>query len=102
MTEPTWHNVHYAKIDYQDISYLLGAEEEARCSTAWTKSIPELRSTFDKLGIPLDEQKLLAGVAVDAVFDWVSVATTFRSKLAELGIIFCSFSRGGAASIPSW
>ena len=63
-----------------------------RSSTAWTRSIPELRETFEKLGIPLDEQKLLAGVAVDAVFDSVSVATTFKDKLAELGIIFCSFS----------
>ena len=60
------------------------------------------RKTFEKLGIPLDEQKMLAGVAVDAVFDSVSVATTFRAKLGELGIIFCSFSRSRAATIRSW
>ena len=63
---------------------------------------PELRATFDKLGIPLDEQKLLAGVAVDAVFDSVSVATTFKEKLAEHGHHLLLVLRSGAASIPSW
>jgi Fe-S cluster assembly protein SufB len=91
MTEPTWHNVHYAPIDYQKISYY-SAPKRKPVLNSLDEVDPELRSTFDKLGIPLEEQKLLSGVAVDAVFDSVSVATTFRSKLAELGIIFCSFS----------
>jgi len=91
MTEPTWHNVHYAKIDYQAISYY-SAPKKKPVLNSMDEVDPELRSTFAKLGIPLEEQMLLAGVAVDAVFDSVSVATTFRSKLAELGIIFCSFS----------
>jgi Fe-S cluster assembly protein SufB len=94
MREPTWANVKYGPIDYQDIIYysapkgkpVLGSLDEVD---------PEVRRTFEKLGIPLEEQKLLAGVggvAVDAVFDSVSVGTTFKAKLAELGIIFCSFS----------
>ena len=91
MTEPTWHNVHYPPIDYQAISYY-SAPKKKPVLNSLDEVDPELRSTFDKLGIPLEEQKLLSGVAVDAVFDSVSVATTFRSKLAELGIIFCSFS----------
>ena len=91
MTEPTWHNVHYATIDYQAISYY-SAPKKKPVLNSMDEVDPELRSTFAKLGIPLEEQMLLAGVAVDAVFDSVSVATTFRSKLAELGIIFCSFS----------
>ncbi len=91
MTEPTWHNVHYDPIDYQAISYYSAPKKKPQLQSL-DEVDPELRSTFAKLGIPLEEQKLLAGVAVDAVFDSVSVATTFRSKLAELGIIFCSFS----------
>ena len=91
MKEPTWHNVHYDPIDYQAISYYSAPKKKPVLSSL-DEVDPELRSTFAKLGIPLEEQKLLAGVAVDAVFDSVSVATTFRSKLAELGIIFCSFS----------
>ena len=91
MREPTWHNVHYDKIDYQAISYY-SAPKKKPVLNSMDEVDPELRSTFAKLGIPLEEQMLLAGVAVDAVFDSVSVATTFRSKLAELGIIFCSFS----------
>src|SRR4249919_574816 len=91
MTEPTWHNVHYDRIDYQAISYY-SAPKKKPVLNSMDEVDPELRSTFAKLGIPLEEQMLLAGVAVDAVFDSVSVATTFRSKLAELGIIFCSFS----------
>ena len=91
MTEPTWHNVHYPPIDYQAISYF-SAPKKKPVLNSLDEVDPELRKTFDKLGIPLDEQKLFSGVAVDAVFDSVSVATTFRSKLAELGIIFCSFS----------
>ena len=91
MTEPTWQNVHYPPIDYQAISYY-SAPKKKPVLNSLDEVDPEIRKTFDKLGIPLDEQKLLSGVAVDAVFDSVSVATTFRSKLAELGIIFCSFS----------
>jgi Fe-S cluster assembly protein SufB len=91
MKEPTWHNVHYDPIDYQAISYYSAPKKKPQLESL-DEVDPELRNTFEKLGIPLEEQKLLAGVAVDAVFDSVSVATTFRSKLAELGIIFCSFS----------
>jgi Fe-S cluster assembly protein SufB len=91
MTEPTWHNVHYPPIDYQAISYY-SAPKKKPVLNSLDEVDPEVRSTFAKLGIPLEEQKLLAGVAVDAVFDSVSVATTFRVKLASLGIIFCSFS----------
>jgi Fe-S cluster assembly protein SufB len=91
MTEPTWQNVRYPPIDYQSISYY-SAPKKRPVLGSMDEVDPEIRSTFEKLGIPLEEQKLLAGVAVDAVFDSVSVATTFRHKLAELGIIFCSFS----------
>ena len=91
MTEPTWQNVRYPAIDYQDIIYY-SAPKKRPTLNSLDEVDPEIRATFEKLGIPLQEQKLLAGVAVDAVFDSVSVATTFRTKLAELGIIFCSFS----------
>jgi len=91
MTEPTWGNIKYGPIDYQNIFYY-AAPKRRPSLTSLEEVDPEIRRTFDKLGIPLDEQKLLSGVAVDAVFDSVSVATTFREKLAELGIIFCSFS----------
>jgi Fe-S cluster assembly protein SufB len=91
MTEPTWHNVHYDPIDYQAISYY-SAPKKKPVLNSLDEVDPELRRTFDKLGIPLEEQKLLSGVAVDAVFDSVSVATTFRDKLKEVGVIFCSFS----------
>jgi Fe-S cluster assembly protein SufB len=91
MTEPTWHNVHYDPIDYQAISYY-SAPKKKPVLNSLDEVDPELRRTFDKLGIPLEEQKLLSGVAVDAVFDSVSVATTFRHTLAEVGVIFCSFS----------
>jgi Fe-S cluster assembly protein SufB len=90
MTEPTWPNVHYPPIDYQAISYYSAPRPKALASL--DEVDPEVRRTFEKLGIPLEEQKLLSGVAVDAVFDSVSVATTFKQKLADLGIIFCSFS----------
>jgi Fe-S cluster assembly protein SufB len=92
MTEPNWHNVHYPPIDYQDIIYFSAPKTKTDAPKSLDEVDPELRRTFDKLGIPLDEQKVLAGVAVDAVFDSVSVATTFKEKLSELGIIFCSFS----------
>ena len=91
MTEPTWQNVRYPAIDYQDIIYY-SAPKKRPVLNSLDEIDPEVRATFEKLGIPLEEQKLFAGVAVDAVFDSVSVATTFRTKLAELGIIFCSFS----------
>jgi Fe-S cluster assembly protein SufB len=91
MTEPTWQNVHYPAIDYQDIIYY-SAPKKRPTLNSLDEVDPEIRATFEKLGIPLEEQKLLAGVAVDAVFDSVSVATTFRAKLAELGIIFCATS----------
>ncbi len=91
MTEPHWQNVTYAPIDYQGVSYYAAPSEKKKLNSL-DEVDPEIRATFDKLGIPIEEQKLLSNVAVDAVFDSVSVATTFRSKLAELGIIFCSFS----------
>jgi len=91
MREPTWGKVHYPPIDYQAISYYAAPK-----NTDQPKSLdevdPELLETYEKLGIPLHEQEMLAGVAVDAVFDSVSVATTFKEKLGELGIIFCSMS----------
>src|SRR5829696_4222770 len=91
MKEPTWQNVKYDPINYQDIVYY-SAPKKKKVLNSLDEVDPEVKRTFDKLGIPLEEQKLFSGVAVDAVFDSVSVATTFRSKLAELGIIFCSFS----------
>jgi len=91
MAEPQWPNVTYPKVDFQDIIYYSAPKKKKELASL-DEMDPEIRATFEKLGIPLNEQKLLAGVAVDAVFDSVSVATTFKSKLAELGIIFCSFS----------
>src|SRR5689334_336659 len=91
MKEPTWQNVKYDPINYQDISYY-SAPKKKKVLNSLDEVDPEVKRTFDKLGIPLEEQKLLAGVAVDAVFDSVSVATTFRDKLAKMGIIFMSFS----------
>src|ERR671918_1228422 len=91
MKEPTWQNVKYDPIDYQDIVYY-SAPKKKKTLSSLDEVDPEVKATFDKLGIPLEEQKMLAGVAVDAVFDSVSVATTFREKLASVGIIFCSFS----------
>ena len=89
LTEPRWPNVEYPEIDYQEISYFAAPKEKLE---SLDEVDPEILATYEKLGIPLDEQKILAGVAVDAVFDSVSVATTFKEKLGELGIIFCSFS----------
>jgi Fe-S cluster assembly protein SufB len=91
MAEPRWPNVRYSPIDYQNIIYYSAPRPKKQLDSL-DEVDPELRRTFERLGIPLGEQKLLAGVAVDAVFDSVSVATTFKEKLAELGIIFCSFS----------
>jgi Fe-S cluster assembly protein SufB len=92
MVEPRWANVSYPPIDYQAISYYSAPKSQGERPKSLDEIDPELLRTYEKLGIPLSEQKLLAGVAVDAVFDSVSVATTFREKLAELGIVFCSFS----------
>jgi Fe-S cluster assembly protein SufB len=91
MKEPTWANVKYGPIDYQNMIYY-AAPKRAPALQSLDQVDPEILRTFDKLGIPLEEQKLLSGVAVDAVFDSVSVATTFKKKLASLGIIFGSFS----------
>ena len=91
MTEPQWHNVKFDSINYQNIIYYSAPKAKPQLNSM-DEVDPEVKATFDKLGIPLDEQKVLSGVAVDAVFDSVSVSTTFKEKLAELGIIFCSFS----------
>ncbi|MDX6770030.1 MAG: Fe-S cluster assembly protein SufB [Elusimicrobiota bacterium] len=91
MKEPTWAEVHYPKIDYQSVIYYSAPKPKKKLASM-DEVDPEVRATFEKLGIPLEEQKMLANVAVDAVFDSVSVATTFRKTLAEAGVIFCSFS----------
>ncbi len=91
LSDPDWANVKHDPIDFQQIIYY-AAPKKRRALTSMDEVDPEVRRTFETLGIPLEEQKALAGVAVDAVFDSVSVATTFKEKLAELGIIFCSFS----------
>lgn len=90
MKEPNWQNVNYDKIDYQDISYYSAPKKKELKSL--DELDPELLKTYNKLGIPLDEQKMMNGIAVDAVFDSVSVATTFREELKSHGVIFCSFS----------
>jgi Fe-S cluster assembly protein SufB len=89
--EPKWANIHYGPIDYQNIFYYSAPQRKPGLQSL-EELDPEILRTYEKLGIPLDEQKRLAGVAVDAVFDSVSVATTFKEKLAEAGVIFCSFS----------
>src|SRR3954454_18309757 len=91
MKEPNWQNVKFDPINYQDIVYY-SAPKKKKVLISLDEVDPEVRATFNKLGIPLEEQMLLAGVAVDAVFDSVSVATTFREKLASVGIIFMSCS----------
>ncbi len=101
MVEPTWPNVTYPPIDYQAITYYSAPKSKKKLNSL-DEVDPEVLRTFEKLGIPLLEQKMLSGVAVDAVFDSVSVATTFKDTLAECGVIFCPFSeavpvlRGGA------
>ena len=92
MTEPTWPNIHYPPIDYQAIIYYSAPKQAGDGPKSLDEVDPKLLETYEKLGIPLHERAVLAGVAVDAVFDSVSVATTFKDKLAELGIIFCPFS----------
>jgi len=91
MKEPHWASVHHPTIDYQAISYFSSPKPKAQLASL-DEVDPELLATYEKLGIPIEEQKALAGVAVDAVFDSVSVATTFRETLAEAGVIFCSMS----------
>ena len=91
MTEPKWPNVHYPQIDFQDMIYYSAPKPKKKLNSM-DEVDPELLRTFEKLGVPLHEQKALAGVAVDVVFDSVSVATTYKAKLAEVGIIFSSFS----------
>jgi Fe-S cluster assembly protein SufB len=92
MTEPSWANVHYPPIDYQEIVYYSAPKAKKDGPKSLDEVDPKLLETYEKLGIPLREREILAGVAVDAVFDSVSVATTFKEKLGELGIVFCSFS----------
>jgi Fe-S cluster assembly protein SufB len=96
MREPTWARVEYPKIDFQDL-YYFAAPKQGNAPKSLDEVDPELLKTYAKLGIPLVEQEILAGVdrprvAVDAVFDSVSVATTFKAELAKAGVIFCSFS----------
>src|ERR1035438_6519613 len=91
LEEPNWANIHHPPINYQDSIYY-SAPKQAKVLNSLDEVDPELRATFEKLGISLEEQKRLTGVAVDAVIDSVSVKTTFTAKLGELGIIFCSFS----------
>ena len=92
MSEPSWPNVHYPPIDYQAISYYSAPKQKKDAPKSLDEVDPKLLETYDKLGIPLHERARLAGVAVDAVFDSVSVATTFKERLADAGVIFCSFS----------
>ncbi|MCU0976015.1 MAG: Fe-S cluster assembly protein SufB [Steroidobacteraceae bacterium] len=92
MREPEWARVHYPRIDFQEISYYSAPKRDANAPKSLDEVDPKLLETYDKLGIPLHERARLAGVAVDAVFDSVSVATTFKGRLKEAGVIFCSFS----------
>jgi Fe-S cluster assembly protein SufB len=92
MEEPGWANIKYEPVDYQAISYYSAPKSKAEGPKSLDEIDPEILRTYEKLGIPLEEQKMLAGVAVDAVFDSVSVATTFKEKLAEAGVVFCSMS----------
>ena len=91
MEEPKWPNVHYPKIDFQAISYYAAPKQKPKLKSI-DEVDPELLRTFEKLGVPLHERMALAGVAVDVIFDSVSVATTYKHKLAEVGVIFCSMS----------
>ena len=92
MEEPEWANIKYEPVDYQSISYYSAPKSQADGPKSLDEVDPEILRTYERLGIPLHEQQMLAGVAVDAVFDSVSVATTFREKLAEAGVIFCPIS----------
>ena len=95
MTLPTWSQVRYPPIDFQAISYYSAPKQRQDGPKSLDEVDPKLLETYDKLGIPLHERARLAGVAVDAVFDSVSVATTFKQRLAEAGVIFCPFSEAG-------
>jgi len=104
MEEPTWANVSYPRIDFQSIFYYSAPKQKIALGSM-DEVDPELKRAFEKLGIPLAEQQRLSGVAVDAVFDSVSVATTYKKKLADLGIVFCSFSeavREHPALVERW
>src|SRR3989441_4470900 len=92
MSEPHWPNVRYGPIDYQAISYYAAPKQQPKLESL-DQVDPKLVATFEKLGIPIEEQKRLTGVAVDAVFDSVSVATTFQAELAKYGVIFCPISQ---------
>jgi Fe-S cluster assembly protein SufB len=92
MKEPNWAHIDFPQIDYNSISYYSAPKSMADKPKSLDEVDPELLKTYEKLGIPLHEQEILAGVAVDAVFDSVSVATTFRAKLEEAGVIFCPIS----------
>ena len=92
LEEPTWANIKYEPVDYQSISYYSAPKSKGDGPKSLDEVDPEILRTYEKLGIPLEEQKMLAGVAVDAVFDSVSVATTFRERLADAGVIFCPMS----------
>ena len=92
MDEPNWAKVDYPKIDYHSISYYSAPKDKSNGPKSLDEVDPELIKTYNKLGIPLEEQKMLSGVAVDAVFDSVSIATTFKKDLGKEGVIFCSFS----------
>ena len=92
MTEPKWARVHYPPIDFQDAYYYAAPKPKDEAPKSLDEVDPELLKTYEKLGIPLSEQKMLSGVAVDAVFDSVSVVTTFKAKLEEVGVIFCPIS----------
>ena len=91
MKEPNWAKVHYSKIDYDLISYYSAPKKKKKLKSL-DEVDPEILRTYEKLGIPIEEQKMLAGVAVDAVFDSVSIGTTFKEELAKAGVIFCPFS----------
>ena len=91
MTPPAWPNVHYPAIDFQNISYYSAPKNKKKLKSM-DEVDPELLKTFEKLGVPMNERAALAGVAVDVIFDSVSVATTYKQKLADVGIIFCSIS----------
>ena len=92
MKEPNWQKPKYPKIDYQELYYYSAPKSFKDGPKSLDEIDPEIKKTYDKLGIPLEEQKRLSGVAVDAVFDSVSVATTFKDKLKDIGVIFCSIS----------
>ncbi|HUB63358.1 MAG TPA: Fe-S cluster assembly protein SufB, partial [Methylocella sp.] len=92
MAEPNWARIHYPPIDFQDAYYYAAPKAKEEAPGSLDEVDPELLKTYEKLGIPLSEQKMLSGIAVDAVFDSVSVATTFKAKLEEVGVIFCPIS----------